>query len=185
MRDGTYRRIRERTGQKRWEYKKGFMIGVLICTDGTEFAAMSGMHAHPTYGFRRAAEDLGMRACATPAANALRNGVGVLDGTHLVQNDNPPLCCAAPKLVQAARAAGRTPLFLTERWYSPIANATVTVTFRETLTTGTRTLTDTFDHAEVVPSCDTCKANLTRMLCTPPPPPPPVVVVSPPTGGTG
>lgn len=174
--------------------RKRFMIGVLICADGTEYAAMSGTSDEPPDGFKEAADNLRMTWCPKPSMDSLRNGKGTIDDadTKYVQvGNNPPLICAAPKLIQKAHADGKKPLFLTEIWYSPIEDKTVKVAYTKTTRTKqqqsevvrgkkkfhmvfvdeTEQISEEdkageFSHLEVVPSCDTCKAGATRMLCS-------------------
>ena len=55
--------------------------------------------------------------------------------------------CAAPKLIQEALNNGYQPMAMTEMWFDPSKSHGV------------------YDDGETIPSCDTCKTGVPRMLC--------------------
>lgn len=196
-------------------HDEGYMFGVLVCKDGSVFAAMSGdNNAAPGFktavtkaivskaekgtvvysrnlpDFLRAgqkvkisyAEPIGPKPDSVCVGlgpkNILTNPVAIQTLFGPVQGGNVPFNCAAPRAIQSALKAGKTPLYLTEMWYAPLGrrekggrvNQSVTVTHARTERKGTAMHfnpreTRTFNHGDVVPSCETCKKHLTSMLC--------------------
>ncbi|MFO0888046.1 MAG: DUF4150 domain-containing protein [Isosphaeraceae bacterium] len=127
---------------------RGRMVGVLVarCPGGkvTVFGAVSGGGIP---GQAAAMAALGITA-APPVSPAN------LVGHQRMPGSNPPGQCAAPKLIQAAKDGGCTPLALSEAWCGP---------------------SNRFTSGHSVESCASCKYNLPQMLCSndPKPPPPP------------
>lgn len=133
--------------------REGQMVGVLVARCGGTirvFAAMAG--AAVPGGFAAAAAAAG----AVPATTA----VNVANHTRTNPRAPPPGNCAAPKLLAQASASGCRPMAMTEAWFGP-SNPARTEGHRQE-------------------SCQTCKENLPRMLCSNDAAPPP-----PPVGGVG
>jgi hypothetical protein len=157
----------------------GYMLGVLHCTDGTNYAATSGRsptRADPERTFRTTAEREGFTVPPvqySPARLVTRGNAN----EHAVElphqeGNNPPLMCAAPKLMQMALRAGKFNVLccMTEIWVFRKDDGTHgrDVTVSTPLVVGgehVANATENYAHGETVPSCDTCKDNLPRMLC--------------------
>lgn len=155
----------------------GYMLGVLYCTDGTKFAATSGRSpSKDGKTFKETAEGQGF-AVPTQVYSPARLVTRGNSEEHEVElpheeGKNPPLMCAAPKLVQLALRAGKMNALccMTEIWVFKKSNGQngrdVTVT-TPVVVRGEHEFnaTENYSHGETVPSCDTCKDNLPRVLC--------------------
>jgi hypothetical protein len=168
---------------------------------GKIYAAMTGK---VTTGFTNAisalrANDIRWELATTPfAAGQLRDcnqppGVGATfqngfaTGAAMIQHHTPligaggnnPGACAAPNLIQHARAQGHFPDSLYEFWFDPLLPGLVlpanrirkitSVTIQSTWTAGPggglQAAQNAFNHGDQVPSCETCQYWLTPMLC--------------------
>lgn len=121
--------------------RQGQMVGVLVAQCGSKvkvFAAMAGTAGSIPSGFAAAARAAGAQA-ATTAVNTAGH-------TRTNPRAPPEGNCAAPKLLAQAKQEGCRPLAMTEAWYGP-SNPTRTENHRQE-------------------SCETCKENLPRMLCS-------------------
>ena len=150
----------------------GYMLGVLYCTDGTKIAATSG-RSPPA--FKKTAEDAGyiVPTQVFTADKLLTRRRGDEHAVDLPQNGpTPPLLCAAPKLMQLALRNGKVDKIccLTEIWVFKKQNGDVGREVTITTPVVVRgeyefNATEHYAHGETVPSCDTCKDNLPRVMC--------------------
>lgn len=124
--------------------------GTLLAIAGRPAAA--GKHKGPLFGWEAIANSVpGAQAAANPMPSnpaEVRTARGDTVRVTQVAGSNPPLQCAAQKLVQTALEKGCTPVQMTEAW----------IDRREKTTEGHR-----------IQSCPTCKDNISRMLCPNPP----------------
>ncbi|MFO7563468.1 MAG: DUF4150 domain-containing protein [Enhygromyxa sp.] len=124
--------------------------GTLLAVAGRPAAA--GKHKGPLFGWEAIANSVsGAQAAANPMPSnpaTVRTARGGTVQVTAAADSNPPLQCAAQKLVQTALDKGCTPLQMTEAW----------IDRRSKTTQGHR-----------IASCPTCKDNISRMLCPNPP----------------
>ena len=124
--------------------------GTLLAVAGRPAAA--GKSKGPLFGWEAIANTVpGAQAAANPMPSnpaTVRTARGGTVQVAQVADSNPPLQCAAQKLVQTALEKGCKPVQMTEAW----------IDRREKTTQGHR-----------IQSCPTCKDNLARMLCPNPP----------------
>jgi len=157
-------------------YTKGYMLGVLLCECGQEYVACSG---EGTPGFNKAAGDSGSIVCPMHDSKAVTNGAGKLPPASQAKYDTLVSTtvkagskweCAAPKCIQKCNGDGHKPVALTEVYFSPITDDSVTVTYSETKPDATGALvtemvTKEFGSGDSVPSCDRCQVLLPGMTC--------------------
>jgi uncharacterized Zn-binding protein involved in type VI secretion len=124
--------------------------GTLLAVAGRPAAA--GKHKGPLFGWEAIADSVpGAQAAQNPMPSdpaTVRTARGGTVQVTAVADSNPPLQCAAQKLVQTALDKGCTPVQMTEAW----------IDRRPKTTQGHR-----------IQSCPTCKDNISRMLCPYPP----------------
>ncbi|HVI03818.1 MAG TPA: DUF4150 domain-containing protein [Enhygromyxa sp.] len=124
--------------------------GTLLAVAGRPAAA--GKSKGPLFGWEAIANTVpGAQAAANPMPSnpaTVRTARGGTVQVTQVADSNPPLQCAAQKLVQTALEKGCKPVQMTEAW----------IDRREKTTQGHR-----------IQSCPTCKDNIARMLCPNPP----------------
>jgi len=124
--------------------------GTLLAVAGRPAAA--GKSKGPLFGWEAIANSVpGAQAAANPMPSnpaTVRTARGGTVQVAQVADSNPPLQCAAQKLVQTALEKGCTPVQMTEAW----------IDRRPKTTEGHR-----------IQSCPTCKYNISRMLCPFPP----------------
>src|SRR5690606_15484034 len=124
--------------------------GTLLAVAGRPAAA--GKSKGPLFGWEAIANSVpGAQAAANPMPSnpaTVRTARGGTVQVAQVADSNPPLQCAAQKLVQTALEKGCTPVQMTEAW----------IDRRPKTTEGHR-----------IQSCPTCKDNISRMLCPFPP----------------
>ena len=124
--------------------------GTLLAVAGRPAAA--GKSKGPLFGWEAIANTVpGAQAATNPMPSnpaTVRTARGGTVQVAQVADSNPPLQCAAQKLVQTALEKGCKPVQMTEAW----------IDRREKTTQGHR-----------IQSCPTCKDNLARMLCPNPP----------------
>jgi hypothetical protein len=156
---------------------EGYMVGVLICKGNQIFAAMSGTNT--LSGFSAAVESLGWNLCGPIDFKKMHDRSGRIryseenfSRLRAPPGSPRPGNCAAPKLIQTALGSGHQPAHMSERYYSPVLHEAVEVAYQHTITNlKTGKLKKSwerpwwFGHGETVPSCDTCKLQLTPMLC--------------------
>lgn len=152
---------------------RGYMLGVLLCTDGTKFAATSGRSPGP---FKDTATEQGFEIPKVVfSAKKLVTRKKAEEHEVVLPHrpgNNEPLMCAAPKLMQLALRAGKANKLccMTEIWVFKKDDGEVgrEVTVSTPLVVRGEYLfcpTENYTHGETVPSCDTCKDNLPRMMC--------------------
>lgn len=155
------------------------MVGVLICTNGQKFAAISGDdNDMPALEFAKHAQGLGLEPCGRPASP---RSMGGMDLTHRVHsNENREWNqCAAPKLLQKARSLGLTPQDMTEVVFRPDGRSYKTDSFsyseykdiptdsgkveKQLVTTEKKGME--ISHGGIAPSCSVCQLNVPMLLC--------------------
>jgi hypothetical protein len=116
---------------------EGYMVGVLLCKGGQIFAAMSGQRM--LTGFEAAVQSLGWNLCGPVDFKKMHDCNGLIRFSaevfaKLDPDDYPlPGNCAAPKLIQEALRAGHQPAHMSERYYSPVLNGSVEVSYQHTI----------------------------------------------------
>ncbi len=151
----------------------GYMLGVVFCTDGTKFAATSG-RSPPA--FKDTAEGAGyiVPTVVFSADSIATRGTPNPHAVDLPQKEgsNAPLMCAAPKLMQMVLRNGKIAQLccMTEIWVFKKSDnqngRDVTVSTPIVTSEGyVANAVENYSHGETVPSCDTCKDNLPRVLC--------------------
>ena len=119
------------------------MIGVLHCEDDTVFAAHSGS---ARADFETVARRLGFVPAPMELPRPLRNRAGDIAAQD-IQNVRDTLTCAAPRLIQAAIAAGKWPYSMSEIWFDPNAKHAK------------------YPDHHTIESCDRCRGTVPLMLC--------------------
>jgi hypothetical protein len=180
--ESTLKKKQVKQDKKKVTLLSGYMVGTLLCKCNTKiFASMSGSYHLDSFGRtvdRLKLKDPRWTQCAPlDLGGTFTNPRGdTMLLSQLPDYGNPPGVCAAPQLIQKALNEGHIPAAMSEMWYRPAipnrtfrkssslepASLTVTVNY---LRNGTE-VTTAFNHRESVPSCKTCQASLTQMLCS-------------------
>ncbi|MFY2556805.1 PAAR-like domain-containing protein [Corallococcus terminator] len=140
-------------------YTKGYMVGTCICKCAHHPRLLAACSGTTPLGFKEA-------IAATPFQRIddfrpSENQVQSIKGQSRNKWE-----CAAPKLLQAAGAGGHKARTMSERYFSPILEHQVKVTYSHTSNHGTEPAQEgKFGHGESVPSCTTCQELLPEMLC--------------------
>ncbi|MCP3170193.1 DUF4150 domain-containing protein [Myxococcus qinghaiensis] len=139
-------------------YVQGCMLGVCVCKCPRAPRMLAACSGETAPGFEEA-------VAATPFTLVQSFRASESQMKELLSQGRDKWECAAPKIIQAGGASGHQVKAMSERYFSPITNATVGVTFSFMDANGARSVEKQFSHGESVPSCDTCQTLLPEMLC--------------------
>lgn len=139
-------------------YAQGYMVGVCVCKCPQAPQLLVACSGETAPGFEDA-------VAATPFTRVESFSASESQMKGLLSQGREKWECAAPKILQAGGASGHQVQAMSERYFSPIMNATVGVTFGVMDANGVRSVEKEFSHGESVPSCDTCQRLLPEMLC--------------------
>ena len=124
------------------ESEDGTMLGVLICKDGTTYAAKSGSDKIPAGWTAAAGNRFTVARQPADEKAMVDRKKRVIPFFDPPPHGNPMSCCAAQKLLQRAAKDGKQPKEMTEMWYGKGGNDKKTMT-----------------------SCTTCQIVAAQMLC--------------------
>lgn len=190
---------------KKYRAKKGFMIGVLVCqcTTQKKYAGISGGRQDPAWApakaaFEAAAGRLGLTPVSVPpvppplsgntpptpppfgslSAGSWADTVARVATAQGGAGGNPPLICAAPKMIQKCLGDGHKPGKMIEIWLGISTGSQVKIPkfvhvtydfaapgFMSPAVSTQEVQNQTFSDGDSVPSCTTCQVVATVMLC--------------------
>jgi len=141
-------------------FTKGYMIGACICKCPEAPKLLVACSGKPPPGLEEAVAQSPFKL-----VEGFQLSERQVEGLSQMGN-RKTWDCAAPKLLQAGGAGGHKVRTMSERFFSPVHEQQVKVTYSRTDAKGTEPeAKGTFSHGESVPSCDACQKLTPEMLC--------------------